>query len=172
MVRVLVSLGALLTSIETWRVSAAMRGEIPGTEWLFPIVETLHVMALTLVLGSVAMADLRLLGLGSRKVSASRLLEEVLPWTWAAWFAAAVFGTLMFLSKAHIYADNLQFQLKFACMGLAALNMAVFHLGPFKHVERWDSGVPPLAARACGALSLTLWVSVAFLGRWVGFTTT
>ena len=163
---------AVLKGIEALPISSAMRGEVEGSEWLFPIVETLHVMALTVVVGSISMMDLRLLGIASRNSPVSRLSKEVLPWTWTAWCVAAVFGTLMFMSKAHTYAENPQFELKFACMGLAALNMLVFHLGAFRHVERWDTGDPPRSAKIAGGLSLLLWIGVVFFGRWVGFTVT
>jgi hypothetical protein len=166
------SLDTVLKGIEALPVSAAVRGEVDGSEWLFPIIETLHVMALSVVVGSIAMMDLRLLGIASRNSPVSRLSKEVLPWTWSAWCIAAVFGTLMFMSKAHSYATNLQFQLKFGCMGLAALNMLVFHLGAFRQVERWDLDDPPRSAKLAGGLSLLLWIGVVFFGRWVGFTMT
>lgn len=166
------SIDALLQSIQASPVAAAIRGELPGTEWLFPIVETLHVIALTLVVGSIAMIDLRLLGVVSRSSPVSRLSKEVLPWTWTAWCAAAVFGSLLFSSNARAYAGNLQFQLKFTCMALAALNMLIFQLGAFRRVERWDLGEPPRSAKIAGALSLLLWIGVVFFGRWVGFTVT
>ncbi|HWJ35602.1 MAG TPA: DUF6644 family protein [Steroidobacteraceae bacterium] len=165
------SLAELLTALEDWPISAAMRGETPGTEWLFPIVETLHVMALTIVVGTIAMVDLRLLGIASRDSSVSRLSNEVLPWTWTAWGVAAVCGTLLFLAKAATYTGNLQFLLKFACMGLAALNMLIFHFGAYRRVARWDLSEPPMSAKVAGALSLSLWIGVVFFGRWVGFTT-
>jgi hypothetical protein len=84
---------------------------------------------------------------------------------------AAVFGTLMFMAKAGTYAGNLQFRLKFVCMGLAGLNMLIFHFGAYRQVARWDEGEPPISAKMAGALSLTLWIGVVFFGRWVGFTT-
>jgi hypothetical protein len=123
------------------------------------------------VVGSIAMMDLRLLGIASRNSAVSRLSNEVLPWTWTAWTVAAVFGTLMFMAKAQTYAGNLQFRLKFVCMGLAALNMLIFHFGAYRDVERWDEGKPPMSAKMAGALSLSLWIGVVFFGRWVGFTT-
>jgi hypothetical protein len=166
------SIDALLQSIQASPVAAAIRGELPGTQWLFPIVETLHVMALTLVVGSIAMVDLRLLGIVSRTMPVSRLSKEVLPWTWSAWCVAAVFGSLLFTSNARVYAGNLQFQLKFTCMALAALNMLIFQFGAFRHVERWDFGEPARSAKVAGALSLLFWIGVVFFGRWVGFTVT
>jgi hypothetical protein len=165
------SIAEVLSAIESWPISAALRGETPGTEWLFPIVETLHVMALTIVFGSIAMVDLRLLGIASRDSPVSRLSNEVLPWTWTAWCTAAVFGTLMFMAKATTYAGNLQFRLKFLCMALAALNMLIFHFGAYRQVASWDSGMTPGSAKVAGAASLTLWIGVVFFGRWVGFTT-
>jgi hypothetical protein len=164
-------LSTLLTTIQSWPISAAVRGDTPGTEWLFPIIETLHVVALTLVVGSIALIDLRLLGVASRESTVSRLSYEVLPWTWIAYCAAALFGTLMFMSKAEIYTGNLQFRLKFVCMGLAGINMLVFQFVTYRQVARWDTGVPPPSAKAAGALSLALWIGVVFFGRWTGFTT-
>jgi hypothetical protein len=171
MVILRMSIAQLLSTIEGWPISAALRGETPGTEWLFPIVETLHVMALAIVFGSIAMIDLRLLGIASRDSPVSRLSNEVLPWTWTAWSTAAVFGTLMFMAKATTYAGNLQFQLKFVCMELAAVNMLIFHFGAYRQVASWDSGTTPARAKAAGAASLSLWIGVVFFGRWVGFTT-
>jgi hypothetical protein len=165
------SLADLLATVESWPVSGAVRGDLPATEWLFPIIETAHVMALALVAGTVAMVDLRLLGIASRESPVSRLCDEVLPWTWTAWCLAAVFGTLLFMSKAHTYAGNLQFRLKFLCMGLAALNMLVFHFGAYRHVARWDLAQPPMGAKVAGAVSILLWIGVVFFGRWTGFTT-
>jgi hypothetical protein len=160
-----------LNIMAAWPISAAMRGETPGTEWLFPIVETLHVMALSIVFGSIAMVDLRLLGVSFRDTKVSQLAGEVLPWTWSAWGIAAVCGTLMFLAKAETYLGNLQFRLKFLCMALAAVNMLAFHLGVYRQVARWNSGEPPSSAKLVGVLSLSMWTGVVFFGRWVGFTT-
>ena len=166
------TLESLMKVVESWPLAAAMRGETESTEWLFPIVETLHVVALSLVFGSIAMLDLRLLGLYSNRSSVSRLSHEVLPWTWTAWIIAAICGSLMFMAKAVTYADNIEFRLKFVCMGLAAVNMLVFHFGAFRHVATWDTRAPPpFNARLAGGLSLTLWTGVVFFGRWVGFTT-
>jgi len=165
------SVESLLRVVESWPLAVAMRGETESTEWLFPIVETLHVVALSIVFGSIAMLDLRLLGLSSKGTAVSRLTNEVLPWTWTAWIVAATCGSLMFMAKAHVYAGNLQFRLKFLCMAMAAVNMLVFHLGTFRHVASWDTTAPPFSARLAGAVSMTLWISVVFFGRWVGFTT-
>jgi len=160
-----------MSAIQDLPLSAAMRGESAGTEWLFPIVETVHVLTLTIVFGSIAMVDLRLVGLTGRGSSISRLSAETLPWTWTAWVLSAISGSLLFMSKAVTYFGNFEFRMKFIFMGLAALNMLIFHFGAYRLVNQWDTGVPPISARVAGALSIGFWVAVIFFGRWIGFTT-
>jgi|ERR1039458_5932056 hypothetical protein len=165
------TIGDILARIEALPLAAAVRGEL-GWVWLFPNVETLHVISLAVVFGSILMVDLRLIGLTSRDSAVSKLSSEVLPYTWIAYGCAAITGTMMFISKAHVYFYNREFELKFLCMFLAGINMAVFHFGPYRRVLQWDQTLPPpLAARTAGALSIALWIGVIFFGRWTGFTT-
>jgi hypothetical protein len=165
------SIPQILSALEHTSLGAAVRGEL-GWDWLFPNVETLHVLSLAVVFGSILMVDLRLTGITSRNTTVSRLTTEVLPYTWIAFVCAAITGSVLFISKAHIYFYNLQFQLKFFCMFLAGVNMAVFHFGIYRRVLEWDAALPPPpAARVAGGLSILLWVGVIFFGRWIGFTT-
>ena len=160
-----------MSAIQDLPLSAAMRGESAGTEWLFPIVETVHVLTLTIVFGSIAMVDLRLVGLTGRGSSISRLSAETLPWTWTAFAIAALAGMLMFSSKALIYYGDIPFRLKMVCLLLAGINMAMFHWLGTRHLEAWDRGRPPRAAKLAGGASLLLWTTIVAAGRWVGFTT-
>src|SRR3954463_2125804 len=75
----------------------------------FPLVESIHVLALTLVVGSIGMVDLRLLGVSARNHAVSKLTTEVLPLTWICFAVAAVTGFLMFFSKAVAYSENFFF---------------------------------------------------------------
>jgi hypothetical protein len=166
------TLNSILTALHDLPLAEAMRGGAPGTQWLFPIVETIHVLSLATVFGSIAMLDLRLLGVTARDTAVSCLSAEVLPWTWVAWLLAAISGSLLFVSKAVAYAGNFQFQMKFVFMALAGLNMVIFHLGAYRKVSSWDRAQTlPTAARLAGALSLGFWITVIFFARWVGFTT-
>ena len=158
-------------SLLQWLQDSALAQAIRGGEWLFPAIETVHVLSLATVFGSILLVDLRLLGLSSRASALSRLTHETLPYTWAAFGLAALSGSLMFISKAPVYFHNLQFRLKFLCLLLAGINMLVFHAGIYRRVAQWDLRLPPPApARIAGALSIALWLSIIALGRWVGFT--
>ncbi len=144
---------------------------ISRSPWLFPFFETVHVLALTLVVGSVAMMDLRLLGVGHRDRRVSELMGSMLPWTWSAFAVAATCGLLLFSSRAVTYYENIPFRIKMCCLGLAALNMLIFHAIIERDIATWDEGTPPLGARVAGGLSLLLWITIVATGRWIGFTT-
>jgi hypothetical protein len=164
-------LNGLLQAIQASSLGTAVSGD-SGNGWLFPNIETIHVMSITMVFGSILMVDLRLLGVATRNSPVSRLSREVLPYTWTAFIIAMISGVLLFTSKAPVYFHNLQFQLKFLFMALAGVNMLTFHLGAYRHVLDWDNALPPpLAARFAGAVSIALWVAVIFMGRWIGFKT-
>jgi hypothetical protein len=144
---------------------------IAESTWLFPCIETVHVLALTVVFGSVAMMDLRLLGVGSKDRAVSEVITTTLPWTWIAFAVTATAGSLLFSSKATTYYENLPFRIKLVCLGLAGVNMLIFHLLTARGMASWDRGTPPTAARLAGAVSLMLWLAIVATGRWIGFTT-
>ena len=163
----------LLTAIEATPLSQAI---LESGLW-FPVIETVHVLALTLVFGTIAFVDLRLLGLASRQRGVADLSRELLPWTWSAFAVALLSGALLFISQPVKYWDNLPLRIKFALLALAGLNMLVFHLGAYRHIARQEQLQPgaaaalalPAAARWAGGLSLLVWTGVIAAGRWIAF---
>ena len=85
--------------------------QIRESVWMFPTIETVHVFALVLVVGSIMTVDLRLLGLTNKERPFSQVAAEMLPWTWTAFGVAALAGMLMFSSKALTYYGNIPFRL-------------------------------------------------------------
>jgi hypothetical protein len=154
-----------------WLQDLSFPTEVREGTWLFPTIETVHVLALVTVVGFTILMDLRLLGLANRQRAVTDLTRQCLPVIWSAFAVAAVAGSLLFSSKAVTYFGNPPFRLKMACMALAGLNMSLFHLTTYRRVAEWDLGSPPSAARAAAALSLALWVIIVGAGRWVGYTT-
>jgi len=153
--------------LEKTPVASAIRASI----WLFPTIETIHVLATVLVVGSVAMLDLRLLGVSSRDRSVSELHAEVLPWTGISFVCAAVAGSLLFSSNATKYSHNLPFRMKIVFLLLVGLNAAYFEWRTYRSVGNWDRGPRiPMPAKIAGALGLLLWILVVACGRWIGFT--
>lgn len=138
---------------------------------LFPFIESVHVLAVCLVVGSIAVVDLRLLGFASVDRPVGRLMRSILPITLGAFGLAVAAGSLLFISHASKYLENRFFIAKITLIALAGVNMAVFHLIGARNLDQWENdALPPLFARVAGGLSLFLWVSVVACGRWIGFT--
>jgi hypothetical protein len=165
---VISSLDGFLRTLQDNSFASAIR----ESTWLFPTIETVHVLAVTLMVGSIVMVDLRLIGLAYRDRPLTELADDVLPWTWTSFTVAVLSGASLFSSAAVKYAGNFDFRAKIVLLVLAGVNMAVFHLGAYRNARSWKGDVRlPNAARLAGGLSLLIWVAVVGFGRWIGFTT-
>ena len=160
-----------IEQVMSWLQNLWLPTQIRESVWMFPTIETVHVFALVLVVGSILTVDLRLLGFANRDRPFSHLAREMLPWTWTAFVVAATAGALMFTSKALTYYGNIPFRIKIVCLLLAGLNMFTFHWIGVRNLADWDASTPPRGARVAGALSLLLWTTIVATGRWIGFTT-
>jgi Family of unknown function (DUF6644) len=154
-----------------WLQSTAIARTIAENDVLFPWIESIHVLAVVLVVGTISIVDLRLLCIASVDRPVSQILHDVLPYTWGAFALAASSGALLFASNATTYGHNLFFRGKLVLLCLAGLNMAAFHLLASRDIAHWErSRQTPVAAKLAGAVSLAIWISVVVCGRWTGFT--
>lgn len=160
-----------LDAIFKWLYASGIAAAIRENESLFPWIESFHVLAITLVVGSIWIVDLRLLGIASVDRAVRPLAREVLPCTWIAFTVAVATGALMFISNAVNYAHNFYFQIKILLLVLAGVNMLLFHFVVSRDIAHWETAVhlTPLRARIAGGTSLALWIGVVAFGRWVGF---
>ena len=153
-----------------WLESTRLAIAISESSWLFPGIESVHVLAITLVVGSITMVDLRLLDVNLRDRPVGELIDEILPWTWTSFAVAVCTGVLLFSSNATHYWGTVPFRLKMLLLVLAGVNMTVFHATILRSVEVWGRQPrPPRAAKISGGVSLSLWIGVVSLGRWIGF---
>ena len=156
----------ILQSIEATGIAEWMRTSLKA----MPVVESIHVLAAATVFGTIFIVDLRLLGIPGVSRPFTRVSDEMLRLTWVAFVIAAITGALMFAPNASTYFVNTAFRLKLLALLAAGVNMVVFQLVTYRGVGTWDDTLPPRAARLAGVLSILLWVTVIFLGRWIGFT--
>ena len=159
-------IAAFLASLESSSLAVAIRTTIVA----FPLIESVHVIGVTLVFGTILIIDLRLLGLAWTRRPFSIIADEVLRWTWVAFGIAAATGVLMFITNAAAYYQNWYFRAKMLLLVFAGVNMVFFELTDRRSVIAWDRerSAPP-AGRIVAAASLALWIGVIFLGRWVAF---
>ena len=138
--------------------------------WAFPIVETIHIAAFAIVVGSIVVLDLRLIGL-SRRMPLRRLASHVLPWTLLAFGVAVLSGLTMFTAHAADYLTNGVFMLKMGLILAAGLNAAALHMGALQASAAWDTEAgPPARVRLAAGASIALWLGVIACGRLLAYT--
>jgi hypothetical protein len=137
----------------------------------YATIESIHILSVGLMVGSIVFVDLRLLGFIGRGNSVRRA-SKILPYTWWTFLLATISGVALAAVAATRYAHNEAFQIKMLLILLAGVNMAIFHYGVWRSVDVWDRDRwTPLSAKVAGALSLLFWLGALFYGRftpWVG----
>ena len=162
-------MSSLLTQLQESGLAIWIRDSL----YAFPLLESVHVIGLAIVFGTIAVIDLRLLGSASAHRSFHRVAADVLPWTLAAFVVTAVTGVLMFMTNAVVYFNNGYFRAKVLLLVLAGLNALAFELTSRRTVAQWDDAPSaPRAGRTIAVVSLVVWVAVIFTGRMIGFTAT
>jgi len=160
-------LATIVQSINDSGMSDWLRSSLKA----MPTVEAIHVLTAAVVFGSILIVDLRLLGLTALRRPVTQVSHELIRATWGAFAVSAVTGAMLFAVNAVTYYNNTAFKLKLLALLAAGVNMAVYELVTSRNVSSWNRDVmPPGTARLAGALSILIWTTVIFLGRWIGFT--
>lgn len=156
---------AWLVWLETSALAVAMR----QWQWLYPIVEILHILGFVLVVGGAFFFDLRLLG-RAPSLPVSGLAAHLLTWSRAGFALVAPTGFMMFTAHATEFAVNSAFRLKLILIVVALLNAAAFHRWPFRSVARWNiSAGAPAWARLAAVVSLACWIGTIACGRLLAY---
>jgi hypothetical protein len=150
---------------ETW-VAALLRDSL----WGYPIVEVIHLFGIALLFGTIALVDLRYIGV-TRTVSAVELGERhLLRFTWAGFALIVVSGMALFSAYPVEHVASIAFRLKMALIALAGVNMLFFKFRVARSLTNpGAAGEVPLAGRISVGLSLFLWMSVIACGRLIAY---
>ncbi len=149
-----------------WLNDTATGTAIRESDWIFPIIETVHVLGIVLLAGTVGILDLRLLGVILKREPASQIAGQILPLTWIGFAVMFSSGFLLFWAEAAKCYSNPAFRVKVLLLLLAGLNPLIFYSTTYRKVAEWDQAtVAPARARATAVLSLSLWAGVIVAGR-------
>jgi hypothetical protein len=155
-----IPVGDWLRALEQTRLAELVR------ESAFPYIESIHVLALSLSVGTIAWFDLRLLGATMRTRPVSEVFQSLKTLMFVGFGLMFVTGGLLFTAHATKVFHNGYFRAKIALLLLAGVNMLTFHLAVDRYRVEWnDAPVPPVPARAAGLVSLALWLSVIAVSR-------
>jgi hypothetical protein len=143
---------------------------IRESDYAFSIIESVHVLGITLLVGTIAVLDLRMLGVVLRRMAVTRIARTVLPLTWGGFAVMFVSGFLLFWAEAAKNYLNPAFRIKMLLLLMVGLNPLIFHTGVYRRVHEWELlEVSPWRARGAAIASLSLWGGVIIAGRMIAY---
>ena len=141
-----------------------------GSQYAYPVVESLHVLGLALSVGLLAIADLRLIGALMKGHPVGDSLQPLRPWMLAGFALMFATGGVLFAAEAGKLYVNPLFRAKMLFVVLAGANAVYFELKLGRRVHAWaDPKTPPRSARLAGYTSLACWAVVILFGRWIAY---
>ena len=158
-----------MTSLAQWLAGTALSHAIQEALWLIPLLQALHILAIAMVMSSVAMLDLRLVGIGTA-ASTMEAGRRFLPWIWVGLGLLLATGILQIVAEPKRTLDhNPAFQLKALLLALGFVSILFFQSSLRRHVEFWETSRHRGGKLALALLSFLLWCAILFAGRWIAY---
>jgi hypothetical protein len=149
-----------------WCEATLLGQAIRGSLWLFPVIESVHLVAFAVLGGTVLLVNLRILGAPLFSEPVRRLARDVRLWQSGSLAVALASGSLLFLSEPRKLYYSGPFWVKMTCLALAILFTFTVH----RKLTLADDGQVRLPRKLAALVSIALWGGVAWGGRWIGFS--
>lgn len=157
---------SLFQRVQAMPASIAIRESI----WLYPVIESAHVLGMCVFLGFIVMMDLRLVSATMRSAPVTEVQQRLFPWQMAGLVVMVVSGTLLVFTEPMRFYYNPFARVKLVLLVLAGINALAFHWGPYRRVAEWDhQAVPPGQVRLAGVASIVLWAAIVTCGRLIAY---
>ena len=155
----------MIKQLCAWLAATTPSQWLQSTVWAIPTIQTIHILAIAIVLASMAMLALRLMGIAGRRQSMGAVIDSLLPWMWRALVVLLATGLLLILAEPARSLPNPVFQVK--------MLLLVTVLALSQVIRRASNGAAPDAdiasARLLGALILLAWTGIVVAGRWIAY---
>ena len=134
---------------------------------MIPTVQTVHIVSIAIVMTSMAMLDLRLVGITGRRQSLAEVSSRFLPWAWVALVVLASSGTILIIAEPGRELINRVFWLKMSLLTAVVILTAFFQTMLRRRNGFWEQH--RAAAVLLGSVSLVMWVGIVAAGRWIAY---
>ena len=162
-----------LVALAEWLANTPLSLQIQTVSWVVPLVQTVHILAIAVVLSSVGMITLRILGLAGRRTTIVDTARRYVPWIWGALVVLLMTGALLVIGEPGRSLTNITFQWKMGLLVLGILIVAAFRTTVVRSAPFWELGPAHRpAARILAVSVVALFMAIAVLGRWIAYATT
>lgn len=155
-----------------WIENSPLGAGVKNSIWIFPVVESIHILSIVLLAFTASLIDLRLLGTGFlRKRPVAEIANALTPWMWRAIALLIVTGVTLFSSEAASKCyESKAFYVKMALIAIAVINAAIASVFVRNHAEQWDKAASaPVGAKLMAVISLVAWAGTVFAGRGIAY---
>jgi len=150
-----------------WLSNTPMSLKIQTVLWIIPAVQTVHILCVTIVMTSMAMLDLRLVGVAGRQQPVSTMVNRFVPWVWWTLPILLLSGSLLIIGEPSRELLNPYFRAKMLMLLTVIIITLVVQLRNLRDSTFWESR--KLLAGCAGVISLLLWVGIVTAGRWIAY---
>ncbi len=156
-----------------WLSDTQLSQTIQNVTWIIPTVQSIHILSIAIVISSVFLLDLRVLNVIGRSVPTASFAKRFLPWIWPTLIVLLCTGTILIIGEPARSLQNPAFQFKMVTL-LAAMALTFAFQRPMQtDAAYWElNGKRKALAMLIAAVSLILWVSIVFAGRWIAYMNT
>ena len=161
----------LMDSLLRLLQGSALGQTVRGSAYVYPVLESIHILGIGLLIGPAFTFDMRLTGVGHRVLSVTTAARNLLPVSHIGFAIVVITGISLLSAQATMVAAAGAAQWKFGLLFLACLNVLVFHFGVYRRVDEWTTAaVTPVAARVAAGVSLIAWPGIIFAGRFLAYS--
>lgn len=148
---------------------SAIATYVRESEVTFPVLQTFHALGIMLMVGAIAIVDLRILGVLLKDRPADEVGKVLLPLTWAGFVVMLLSGGVLLVAQSGQLYDNNFLRAKLVLLLVAGLNVALFHATTYRTIAGWGAQAAPAKAKVAAVTSLLLWAAIIVAGRYIAY---
>ncbi len=157
----------MIQAFSNWLENTPLSMAIQNAFWVIPTVQIVHILAISVVMASMVMLDLRLLRVLGRSQPIPEVAQRFLPWVWTAVVVLFFSGAILIIGEPGRELLSQIFWIKMTLLACALLVTAAFQYAVKRRSEFWESR--RVIAGVTGVASLLLWVGILAAGRWIAY---
>lgn len=160
----------MLQEITNWLAATPVSETIQEILWIIPMIQSVHILAIAIVLSSVGMIDLRIFGLAGGRSTLQETAQRYVPWIWGALVVLALTGSILVIGEPGRSLVNPMFQIKMALLVCAIAVTTLFQVTVSHRAALLEiDGRTPGTLKVFAVLTLLLWFAIAVAGRWIAY---
>ena len=153
-----------------WLSQTPLSNLIQSIGWIIPMTQSIHIIAITMVMGSVLMMDMKLLGVVGRGVAVVDMNRRFLPWVWSSLGVLLLTGAILTVAEPGRELTNNAFRLKMALVLTVVVVTGAYQEAVRRAASSWDEDASKRwSGRLLAVVSLCIWVGIVICGRWIAY---